>query len=219
MRRWAPEAKGDREPMNKVQLALQHLRDADPILGGIIARVGPYRIRYAEPDFETLARSIVLQQLSGASARAIFDRLKTAACRDGRITAEGVLGLGDAELRAVGLSQQKVKYLRDLAARTHSGQVELSRLGSRTDAEVIEALTVVHGVGLWTAQMFLLFALRRPDVLATGDLGIRSAIRAAYRLRDLPKSARIEAIARRWHPHCSVACWYLWRSLEEAVGL
>jgi DNA-3-methyladenine glycosylase II len=128
-----------------------------------------------------------------------------------------ILSLGNRDLRGVGLSQQKTKYLRDLAERTRQGQIEFARLPRLSDREVIAHLVVVKGVGVWTAQMFLLFALRRPDVLATGDLGIRSAIRTAYRLRTLPTPGRIERLAAEWHPHCSVACWYLWRSLDTAL--
>jgi DNA-3-methyladenine glycosylase II len=193
--------------------AISHLTQADPVLRAIIERVGPCRIQFAEPDFETLARSIVFQQLSGASARAIFSRVKAATIGNGRMTPSRILSLGDRDLRAAGLSQQKTAYLRDLAERTRQGQIHFARLPLLSDREVIEHLVVVKGVGVWTAQMFLLFALRRPDVLATGDLGIRSAIRAAYRLRTLPTAARIEKLATGWHPHCSVACWYLWRSL------
>jgi DNA-3-methyladenine glycosylase II len=194
--------------------AIMHLKHADPVLRGIIERVGPFRIQFAEPDFETLARSIVFQQLSGASARAIFSRVKAATSGNGRMTPGRILSLGDRELRAAGLSQQKTTYLRALAERTRCGQIDFTRLPSLADREVIEHLVVVKGIGVWTAQMFLLFALRRPDVLATGDLGVRSAIRAAYRLRTLPTAARIEKLAIGWHPYCSVACWYLWRSLE-----
>jgi DNA-3-methyladenine glycosylase II len=174
-------------------------------------------MRYAEPDFETLARSVVFQQLSGASARAIFDRLKRSATGDGRLTPTGVLALTDADLRSVGLSRQKVVYLKDLAEKVRAGSVDLVRLPRLTDAEAIAHLCAVKGVGVWTAQMFLLFALRRPDVLASGDLGIRSAIRRAYRLRSLPNPARIEILGRNWHPYSSVACWYLWRSLDTVL--
>jgi DNA-3-methyladenine glycosylase II len=198
---------------------MAHLRQVDRVLRAIIDDVGPCRIRYAEPDFETLARSIVFQQLSGASARAIFDRLKRSAASDGRLTPRGVLALTDADLRSVGLSRQKATYLRDLAGKVRDGNVDLARVPLLTDAEVVAHLGTVKGIGVWTAQMFLLFALRRPDILASGDLGIRSAIRRAYRLRDLPKPSRIEVLARDWHPHCSVACWYLWRSLDAVLPI
>ena len=197
--------------------ALLHLKQSDPILGAIIERVGPYRIRYAEPDFETLARSIVFQQLSGISARAIFARVKVLSGGNGRMKPDGVLVRTEAELQAAGLSRQKAGYLRDLAEKTRRGQVDFTRLASLADDEVIAHLTAVKGVGAWTAQVFLLFALRRSDVLASGDLGIRSAVRKAYGLRTLPKPARIEQLAKKWRPHCSVACWYLWRSLDDIL--
>ena len=197
--------------------ALLHLKQADPVLRAIVERVGPYRIRYAEPDFETLARSIVFQQLSGQSARAIFGRVKQLVADNGRMTPHGVLARTDAELRAAGLSRHKVEYLRDLAQKTRAGHIDFARLPALPDDDVIRQLTMVKGVGVWTAQMFLLFALRRLNVLAAGDLGIRSAIRRAYRLRTLPKPSRIEQLARKWHPYCSVACWYLWRSSDDVL--
>jgi DNA-3-methyladenine glycosylase II len=200
-----------------VRKALSHLKQADPILRDIVERVGPYRIRYAEPDFETLARSIVFQQLSGKSARAIFGRVKHLIAGNGRLSPEGILARTDAELRAAGLSRRKVEYLRDLAEKTRAGHIDFGRLPALSDDDVIRRLTMVKGVGAWTAQMFLLFALRRVNVLAAGDLGIRSAIRRAYGLRTLPKPARIEQLARKWHPYCSVACWYLWRSSDDLL--
>ena len=197
--------------------ALLHLKQADPILRAILERVGPYRIRYAEPDFETLARSIVFQQLSGPSARAIFDRVKPLVAANGRMTPHGILARTDAELRAAGLSRRKVGYLRDLAEKTRDGQIDFARLPALSDDEVIRQLTMVRGVGMWTAQMFLLFALRRSNVLAAGDLGIRAAIRREYGLRTLPKPSRIAQLARKWRPYCSVACWYLWRSSDDVL--
>ena len=199
--------------------AIRHLKQADPILCEIIERVGPYRIRHTDPDFETVVRSIVFQQLSGTSARAIFGRLKAATGNDGRMAPEGILSLTPAEVRKVGLSRQKAKYLRDLAEKSRAGVIDLTRLPQFSDDDVIEHLTAVKGVGVWTAQMFLIFGLRRPDVLAAGDLGIRSAVRRAYRLRTLPTPGRVEALGAKWRPYRSVACWYLWRSVEDAEGL
>jgi len=200
-----------------MQRAIAHLKKVDPILGEIIDRVGPCKIQYLEPDFETLIRSIVFQQLSGKAARAIFARFQNAVGSGSRMLPREVLGLTSGQMQALGLSRQKVKYIRDLAEKTEAGLIEFSRLAAVSDDEVIQHLTTVKGIGLWTAQMFLLFALRRPDVLATGDLGIRSAIRRVYRLRKMPSPAKVERLAAKWHPHCSVACWYLWRSAETVI--
>ncbi len=194
--------------------AISHLKKADPVLAALIRQKGPCRIQYAEPDFETLARSIVFQQLHGRAARAIFARLKGATGTDSRMTPGAVLRLRPADLRGLGLSQRKAEYLQVLAERTQAGLLDFSKLPGLSDDAVIEQLTRVKGIGVWTAQMFLLFALRRPDVLAAGDLGIRSAIWKAYRLRKIPAPARVAKLAEPWHPYCSVACWYLWRSVD-----
>lgn len=197
--------------------AILHLKRRDPILRDIIGRVGPYRIQYAEPDFETLARSIVFQQLSGSSARAIFARLKAATGAEARMTPGRLLALAPEALRGAGLSQQKARYLRDLAEKTRAGTLDLGELAGLPDAEVIARLTLVKGIGVWTAQMYLMFALRRPDVLAVGDLGIRTAVRTAYGLRRLPSPGRLEQLGEPWRPYRSVACWYLWRSLAPVL--
>jgi DNA-3-methyladenine glycosylase II len=192
--------------------AIQHLRGSDPILSEIIDRVGEYRIEFRVPEFETLVRSIVYQQLSGKVARVIFGRLEKAV--HGQITPESILKLRPARMRKLGLSTQKTAYIRDLARHTRDGNVVFAKLPDLPDHLVIEHLTQVKGIGVWTAHMFLMFALRRPDVLPTGDLGIRTAIRKAYALAELPLPAEMEAIAQKWRPYCSVAAWYLWRSLD-----
>jgi DNA-3-methyladenine glycosylase II len=192
--------------------ACEHLRQADPVLANIIDRVGPYRPRSTDASFHGLARSIVYQQLSGKAAGTIFGRVVSATSDP--LTPAGILRLSLDELRRLGLSQQKAGYVRDLAERTARGEIDFSALPALSDDEVIRVLSAVKGVGLWTVQMYLIFALQRPDVLPVGDLGIRAAIKKAYRTRHLPKPDRIEKIARKWHPYCSVASWYLWRSLE-----
>jgi len=198
--------------------AIRHLQAADPVMGAIIAQVGPYRIEFRDPAFETLVRAIVYQQLSGRVAQVIFARL-LGAVPEGRLTPEGVLALRPAKMRALGLSKQKTAYIRDLARQTRDGAVDFAELLTLPDAEVIERLTRVKGVGVWTAHMFLIFALRRTNVLPTGDLGIRAAIRKAYGLAELPKPNEIEVLGERWHPYCTVAAWYLWRSLEPNANL
>jgi len=197
--------------------AIRHLQAADPVIGGIIERVGPYRIEFRDPGFETLVKAIVYQQLSGRVAQVIFGRLVAAV--EGLLTPGTILALRPARMRRLGLSKQKTAYIRDLARLTRDGTVDFAKLPALADAEVIERLTQVKGVGVWTAHMFLIFALRRTNVLPSGDLGIRAAIRKAYGLADLPKPAEIEALGERWHPYCTVAAWYLWRSLEPNANL
>lgn len=198
--------------------ALLHLKASDPVMRRLIEEIGPYRIEFLEPDYETLVKAIVLQQLSGKVASAIFQRL-VAAAGDGRLTPEVILRLSPAQMRALGLSQQKISYIRDLAGRTLSGEVDFKPLEKLPDEEVTRRLTALKGIGLWTVQMFLIFALRRPNVMPSGDLGIRAAVRKAYGFSDLPKPAEIDKLARKWRPYCTAASWYLWRSLEEQAGL
>ncbi|HEV2689308.1 MAG TPA: DNA-3-methyladenine glycosylase [Bryobacteraceae bacterium] len=198
--------------------AILHLKKADPVIGSIVDRVGPYRIQYREPTFETLVRSIVYQQLSGRVAKVIFGRL-VVAVPGGKLTPAGVLKLTPARMRKCGLSKQKTAYIRDLARKTAKGQLNFEGLPELADEQVIEHLTQVKGIGVWTAHMFLMFALERPNVLPTGDLGIRSAIRKAYGLEELPHPRQIEEMAVSWAPYCSVASWYLWRSLENQAEI
>ena len=192
--------------------AITHLKKADKILSAIITRVGPYKIVYREPTFQALARAIVFQQLNGNAARTIYGRLEEAA--GGEINPEAIQNLSVGEMRRAGLSKQKIGYIRDLAEHALSGKLDFARLQQMSDEEVIAALTDIKGIGEWTAHMFLIFALRRPNVLATGDLGVRTAVQRAYRKRKLPSPKEMEKIAESWHPYRSVACWYLWRSLE-----
>jgi DNA-3-methyladenine glycosylase II len=197
--------------------AVHHLRRNDPVLARIIDTVGDYAIRFREPGFETLVRSIVYQQLSGRVASVILDRLLRAS--GGCLTPDTILRLRPVRMRALGLSTQKTAYIRDLARRTRDGQIVFSHLPGLSDGEVIDILTRVKGIGEWTAHMFLMFALRREDVLPTGDLGIRNAIRKAYGLEALPAPVDIERLAANWRPYCTVASWYLWRSLEGDANL
>lgn len=195
-------------------LALAHLRSADPVLAAIIERIGPYAMQYHEPTFHALVRSIVFQQLHGKAARTIFDRLVNKA--GGEITPDSILKLRPNQMRAVGLSRQKLTYIRDLARKTRDGIVEFERFPHMRDDEIVAELTEVKGIGTWTAHMFLIFALRRPNVLPTGDYGVRAAIQRAYKKRKLPTPKQVEILARKnnWHPYCSVAAWYLWRSID-----
>ncbi len=192
--------------------AVNHLKKADPILCAIIERVGPCRMEFGLPEFSSLAETIVYQQLNGKAAVTIFQRF--AALAGEPITPEGILKLSDQQLRGVGLSKQKSAYLRDLAAKTKAGLLDFAKLPELPDEEVVKHLTQVKGIGVWTAQMFLMFTLKRPDVLPTGDYGVQAAIKKHYRKRKLPKPHVMEKIAKPWGPYRSIACWYLWRSLD-----
>jgi DNA-3-methyladenine glycosylase II len=200
-----------------MRTAIRHLKSRDPVLGALIERIGAYRIEFREPSFDTLVRSIVFQQLSGKVARVIYGRLEAAVGK--QVTPEGVLKLRPDRMRRLGLSRQKIAYIRDLARQTAKAKIVFESLPDLTDDEVIERLTQVKGIGMWTAHMFLIFALRRHNVLPTGDLGVRSAIKKVYGLADLPKPDEIEELARGWHPYCTVATWYLWRSLDGQAGI
>jgi DNA-3-methyladenine glycosylase II len=194
--------------------AITHLKRCDPVLAAIIERVGPFALTYRDPTFEAMVRAIAFQQLNGKAAATIFNRL--VACAGG-ITPENILALTEERMRACGLSGQKLAYIRDLAAKAQSGEVDFARLSEMPDEEVIEHLTRVKGIGVWSAQMFLMFALRRPDVMPTADYGIRVAIQKAYRKRKLPDPKTILKISAPWQPWRSVACWYLWRSLDNVT--
>jgi DNA-3-methyladenine glycosylase II len=192
--------------------AVNHLKKSDPVLAAIIEKIGPCRMQFGEPTFHTLAESILYQQLNGRAAATIFNRF-TAAAGD-PLTPAGILKLSDAEMRAVGLSKQKTSYLRDLSEKTNAGLLEFERLPNLSEQEVIDHLTQVKGIGVWTAHMFLMFTLRRPDILPTGDYGVQAAMKKLYRKRKWPKPAVMEKIAKPWTPYRSIACWYLWQSLD-----
>jgi DNA-3-methyladenine glycosylase II len=195
--------------------SIVHLKRADDVIGRVIVRVGPcrFRPRTTGTHFDALFRSIVYQQLSGKAASTILDRVL--AVYGGRYPRPAqFLETEDVMLRGAGLSRQKLAYLRDLAARVHSGDVPLARVGRLTDEEIITHLTRVKGIGRWTAQMFLIFRLGRPDVLPELDLGIQTAIQRAYRLAQRPGPEDVLRIGAPWRPHATVASWYLWRSLE-----
>jgi DNA-3-methyladenine glycosylase II len=192
--------------------AIRHLKENDAVLKVIIERIGPLKPSFREPTFEALVRAIVYQQLNGKAARTIYDRFATAA--GGVVTPKSVLALSVDQMRACGLSRQKLSYIRDLAEKTLNGEIVFEQLPQLSDTEVIEHLTKVKGIGVWSAQMFLMFALRRENVMPTGDYGIRAAIKKAYRKRKLPKPEEMLKLSRKWHPYCTLACYYLWRSLD-----
>ena len=192
--------------------AINHLKKSDPVLAAIIEKIGPCKMQFGEPTFHSLAEAILYQQLNGKAAVTIFNRF-TAAAGD-PLTPEGIMKLSDAQMRGIGLSKQKNSYLRDLSEKTKAGLLEFERLPELSEQEVIEHLTQVKGIGVWTAHMFLMFTLRRPDILPTGDYGVQAAIKKYYGKRKWPKPAVMEKIAKPWVPYRSIACWYLWKSLD-----
>ncbi len=205
--------------MTAAREPLEHLRAADPVLRAIIDRYGPDGLHERREGGQTehygaLVRAIVGQQLSTKAAAAIYRRL-TERFGGREPTPQEILADDPEELRSVGLSRAKVVYLRSLAEHVINGSLELDRLDSLSDEEVIAELTAVKGIGAWSSHMFLMFHLDRPDVLAVGDLGIRKAMMVAYGLDSLPLAPAMEEIAAPWRPYRTLACRYLWRSLNN----
>jgi DNA-3-methyladenine glycosylase II len=200
-----------------MQQALEQLR-RDPVLASIIDQVGEFSMGYRDPDFGSLVRSILSQQISSKVARVFIQRLVDR-MPDGVITPEAILRMRLATFRKLGFSAAKTAYIRDLARLTKNRELIFELLPAMTDEEIVAHLTKVKGIGVWTAHMFLMFGLRRPDVLPTGDLGIRVAMQRAYGLEELPKPDDMHRIAESWRPWCSVACWYLWRSLDGTAQI
>lgn len=196
--------------------ARRALMRRDPVLAAIIKQHGPCglgAVRERYDHFAMLVRAIVFQQLSTKAATTIHTRLM-AHMPAGSPTPDALVTLTDEQLRLAGISRQKAMYLRDLGEKVRGGLVPLDSVDALSDEEVIAALTQVKGIGRWTAEMFLIFRLGRPDVLPLNDLGIINAIQKAYRLRKKPTPDRMRRLAEPWRPYRSIACWYLWRSLE-----
>ena len=200
----------------RLDQAQVELSARDPKLGALIAAVGPCTLlpRREGTHFAHLARNIVYQQLSGRAAATIHGRLLDTLGAPEPTPAE-LLAASDEELRACGMSVAKIRAARDLASRVTTGQLPLDAVDTMADDAVIETLVQVRGIGPWTAQMFLMFRLGRPDVLPVLDLGVRKGAQVIYRMRSLPDAARLERVARNWRPWSSVASWYCWRVLEE----
>ena len=198
--------------------ACRHLEARDPVLGAIIRRQGPCgmgRVKRTD-SYRALVEAIVWQQLSIKAAATIYDRLLALFPVDRGLTPLAVGTMRRDRLRKAGLSWAKVDYLKDLSAKVNRGALNLTDLESQTDDDVIEALTSVKGIGRWSADMFLMFRLGRPDVLPVGDLGIVKAMQRAYRMRKPPAPERMLKIAQPWCPYRSVGSWYLWANAENA---
>lgn len=193
---------------------IAYLRERDPVLARVMDRVGHFSLQ-AEPDiFKSLVRAIIAQQISTSAARSIYKRLISVAGGEDQLMA-GLMRLSVEELRSAGLSPQKARYLHDLAEKVSQKIVSLEKLTELPNEEIIAQLTLVKGVGVWTAQMLLIFSLGRLDIFPGADLGVRTAIKRLYRKRAVPKTPRqLRKFERLWQPYASIASWYCWRSLE-----
>lgn len=192
-----------------------HLRRTDPVLADLIERFGPYRLRPGNDPYGALVRAVLFQELAGAAALAIQRRFLALYGNEGSFPEpERLLATPEEVLRGAGISRQKVAYLRDIALHVHEGRLDFAGLKSRPDEEVVARLTAVKGIGEWTAHMFLMFELGRPDVLPTGDYGVRKGMKLAYGLADLPTAGEARRIGAPWAPYRSVGSWYMWRVVE-----
>ena len=199
--------------------AVNHLKRVDPKLAKVIARVGPCRFGRINDHthFYHLVRAIVYQQLSWKAAATIHRRFielfDSSTPRPEAVAAES-----EERLRSAGLSRQKASYIKDLARKVADGEIPLDGIDALPDHEVIEVLTKVKGIGVWSAQMFLMFRLGRPDVLPVLDLGIRKGVQLTFGLRSMPSPKRVLKIGKPWSPYSTIASWYLWRSLDGPAG-
>jgi DNA-3-methyladenine glycosylase II len=187
----------------------------DPVMDRLIAAVGPCRLRPHPDPFDCLVRSIISQQISTRAAETIHARLLEGLGPEG-VTAAAVLAAKESTLRAAGLSVSKTKSLRDLATHVDTGALPLDRLGAMDDEEVIRTLTPVHGIGRWTAEMFLIFVLGRPDVLPVDDFGLKAGVKRQYGLIEMPGRQLLHEYAGPWRPYRSIATWFIWRGQEIA---
>lgn len=197
----------------EIDKALRHLRRADPVMRTLIKKAGRYDLKPRRDRFVMLVSSIISQQISTSAARSIRQRLFDHVAPE-KISTENLCRLTPDVLRTLGVSPQKAAYLLDLANRVASGEVRLDKMGRMSDEEVIEELIRIKGIGVWTAQMFLMFALGRPNVFPHDDLGVKTAIKNLYGLDELPDKTTSHRIAEPWRPYATVASWYCWRSLE-----
>jgi DNA-3-methyladenine glycosylase II len=194
--------------------AVTHLKRVDPILGDVIDRVGPYEIPRRPERFQALVRAIIFQQLAGRAAQTIYDRFVKQVGGKRFPTPALVLAAPDEALRSAGLSRGKMAYIRDLAAHVRDRTLDFHRFPGMDDDAIITDLTRVRGIGRWTAEMFLMFNLHRPDVFPVDDLGVRNAVARLYAMSSPPPPKELREFGERWRPYRSVASWYLWQSMR-----
>lgn len=198
---------------NKISIAVKKIGRADPIMKRVIQQTGSCTLKPRKQYFRTLVGSMISQQISTSAAKSIQKKL-LALLEPHPPSAEKILKLTAGQLKSAGISPQKQKYLTDLCEKVHSGELKLRSIAKKEDEEVIAELTQVQGIGVWTAQMFLIFSLGRLDVLPHGDLGVRIALRELYDLDDLPNEEECHEIAKPWRPYATIGSWYCWRALD-----
>jgi DNA-3-methyladenine glycosylase II len=201
-----------------IDAAVVHLRAVDPVLAALVDRFGPYEPRWHADAYSRLVTSILYQQLAGNAARAIMRKWLSIYSDEQRVpTPEEILATTEEQFRAAGVSRQKAAYFRDLALHVFEKRLDFDHLDELPDADVIERLTAVKGIGAWTAHMFLMFHLGRPDVLPVGDLGVRNGMKIAYGLEATPTPKQASEIGEKWKPYRSVGSWYMWRAVETVL--
>ena len=198
--------------------AIAHLKRVDPVLARVIDSVGPFNLTHREDPYASILRTILFQQLAGSAAMAIQRRWLALYSDEDRVpTPEELLATTDEQFRGAGVSRQKAGYMRDLALHILDGRLDFAELPCLNDDEVARKLIAVKGIGEWSAHMFLMFHLGRPDVLPVGDLGVRNGMRVAYSLDETPTPARAREIGAPWAPYRSVGSWYMWRVAETVL--
>ncbi|OGW16001.1 MAG: DNA-3-methyladenine glycosylase [Nitrospinae bacterium RIFCSPLOWO2_12_FULL_47_7] len=195
---------------------LAHFDKRDPVISGVIRDVGPFRLKRNKNYFQVLCKAIIAQQISTRAADAIAIRFH--GLMNGKAPSPGrVAGLSDESLRSIGFSRQKIAYVKDLSQHFLNKTIRPHQLPFLSNEEIIQTLTAVHGIGRWTAEMFLIFSLNRLDVLPVGDLGLRTALGNIYKMRSLPSLKRMRALGKKWHPCETIATWYAWRTLDANI--
>ena len=198
------------------KIILEHFDENDAVMAEVIRRMGPFKLKRNRNYFQVLCKAIVGQQISIKAAESIFHRFQGLFVNS-RPTAEKVESIPEQKLRGVGLSTQKVKYLKDLSAKFLDGSVRPHRMAYQDNEEIIRQLTSVYGVGRWTAEMFLIFSLNRMDVLPVGDLGLRAGVQQLYNMRALPTPVKVRSVGKKWQPYQTVGTWYTWRSMDGGI--
>ncbi|CAN1757055.1 DNA-3-methyladenine glycosylase 1 [Linum perenne] len=202
----------------EIDAALNHLRSSDPILATLIDSNTRPNFESSKPPFISLTRSIIFQQLATNAARSIYTRFLNLCGGEGKIQPDAVLALSASQLREIGVSGRKASYLHDLAEKFREGSLSDSAILEMEEEEMVERLTAVKGIGVWSVHMFMIFSMHKPDVLPVGDLGVRKGVQGLYGLKGLPEAGEMENVCEKWRPYRSVGAWYMWRLVEAKAA-